>query len=258
MLGSGASAPTRIIDPDVMNAVITPCDPNRIVADFDLLTEADGAVRVLDRVVVPGETGYAVDPDWAEPGYAVPSDEDLAQALFMALDKGSALNLRTGSFRRRRALEAGPWLRVAAVAIVSGLLALGVVGAEARAIQSQAASLEAEARALYQTRTGQAAPARLSSLARQAAGGDVAQAQFLDLSQILFAGVSQTSGTQVERLSYEPAEGRLRLRLIYPNFEAAAALEEAVARAGGQLTTGGVREQNGVFIGDAALAEAGS
>ena len=258
VVGAGNPAPTAAVDPDVLRALLEVMDPDRVVADFDVLAGMSGPVRVLDRVVVPGPAGHAVDPDWAEPGYAVPDDAELARAVFARLDSGEVLNLRAGGFRRRRAVAAGPWRRVAAVGIVCALLGLGLAGAQARATARQADALEAQARALYTERTGQPAPARLSALARGAPSADAPPTQFLDLSQTLFRAVDATPGAQVERLSYEPGEARLRLRLLYTDFDAAAALETAVAQAGGTLTTGGVREQNGVFIGDAALAADGS
>ena len=254
VVGPGTEAPTRLIDPAVMDEVIARSDPARIVADFDALAGLGGPARVLDRVVVPGEAGYAVDADWAEPGYAVPTDEAVARAAFDALDAG-VLDLRGGAYRRRRAVAAGPWLRVAAAAIACLALGLVVTGLEARAVAGQADALEAQARTLYQEATGTPAPARLSSLARSApANAD--GAQFLALSDTLFAAVAATPGTRVERLSFDGSENVLRVRLAYPDFDTAAALEQAVAQAGAQLTTGGVREQNGSFIGDAALSGA--
>jgi type II secretory pathway component PulL len=257
VVGNGSPAPTRLVAPPVITDILDRVDPVAIYADFDVINETEGAVKLLDRVVIPGVEGYTVDPDWAEPGFARPNSETLAAMIFARLDQGGAVNLRTGAFRRRRAFATGPWLRVAAAALVCGVMGLALMGAESRATYAQAQSLDEQARALYQSRTGQVAPARLSSLARQVGASNGAGTAFLDLSNVLFSAIDQTPGTQVERLSYNSAEGRLRLRLIYPSFDAAASLEGAVARSGGTLTTGGVREQNGVFIGDAALAMEG-
>ena len=258
VVGPGSPAPTLILAPDVMDGLLERVDPSAVYVDFDLLSEFSGPTRLLDRVVTPGLPGDAVDLDWAEDGYAQPTDEALADAMFSRLDAGGALDLRTGPYRSRRAFRAGPWGRVAAVALACAALGLLVVGADARAVGMQADQLSAKARTDYTAATGQPAPAQLSSLARQVRTDDGSPTQFLDLSQSLFTAVAATPGTQVERLSFEAREGVLRVRLLYPDFDAAAALEEAVARAGGSLTTGNVREQNGQYVGDAAITGAGS
>ena len=58
---------------------------------------------------------------------------------------------------------------------------------------------------------------------------------------------------RVDQLRFNSDKGTLQLRLIYPSFDAAARVENAVSQAGGVLTTGGVREQNGAFVGEASL-----
>jgi len=57
----------------------------------------------------------------------------------------------------------------------------------------------------------------------------------------------------VEQLRYQDSRNELQLRIVYPSFESAGALETAIRAAGGQLTTGGVREQSGRFVGEATL-----
>jgi general secretion pathway protein L len=76
---------------------------------------------------------------------------------------------------------------------------------------------------------------------------------FLRLSQILFSGVEQIEGLSVDQLRYQDTNNELQLRLIYPSFESAGQLETAIRAAGGQLITGGVREQSGQFVGEATL-----
>ena len=57
----------------------------------------------------------------------------------------------------------------------------------------------------------------------------------------------------MEQLRYQDSKTELQLRLVYPSFESAGQLENAIRAAGGQLTTGGVREQSGRFVGEASL-----
>jgi len=80
-----------------------------------------------------------------------------------------------------------------------------------------------------------------------------------DTLNILQNGFSPKSGFQFGWRKLAPLGGlaasnnELQLRLIYPSFESAGELEQAIRSAGGQLITGGVREQSGRFIGEATL-----
>ena len=255
VIGTGDPAPTLMIARSVMNALLTQFEPQAIYADFDVLAGlGDGPVRVLDRIVSPGPQGDAVDPDWMDAPGRIIEDAALAAAVFERMDRGEPLNMRSGAYRRRAQINAGPWMRVAAAALMCGLLGVGVSWADARATQAQAQVVRDKARAAYTQITGQAAPDNLSRAARNAAPSGTDRAAFLALSDMLFSAMAAHPDIQVERLSYELAENSLRLRLIYPGFEAAGALERTVSASGARLATGGVREQNGRFIGDASLS----
>lgn len=258
VLGSGDPAPTLMVARTVMAAVLERFDAHQIYADFDALAGlAGGPLRLLDRVVVPGPQGEAVDPDWAESSGTVYDDETVARALFDRIDSGVALNLRSGAYRRRAQIQAGPWARVAAVALVCGLLGLGLTLANARATVAQADAVQDKAKALYTQMTGQPAPDNLARAARLVGASETDPAAFLALSDRLFTAMAAHPDITVERLSYELRENNLRLRLVYPGFEAAGALERTVAASGASFVTGGVREQNGRFIGDASLSLGG-
>jgi len=263
IVGAGDPAPTVMIAKSVMRALMTRFDPHHVFADFDALDGlgaaigaglAGGPVRLLDRIVTPGPQGNAVDPDWADMPGAVYDDDTLARALFARLDSGSALDLRSGEFRRRAQVQAGPWAKVAAAALICGVLGLGLGLADARATAVQADAVQDKARSVYTQITGQEAPTNLGRAARNAAPSGADPAAFLALSNTLFTAMAAHPDIQVERLSYEQADNNLRLRLIYPGFESAGALERTVATSGASFVTGGVREQNGRFIGDATLS----
>ena len=255
VLGPGSPAATLAVAPDVMEAA-TALGPVRVVADFDALQGlGEQPVALLDRVVFPGPTGYSVDADWSEARPAPHPDETLRDAVFARLDSGDTLDLRSGPYRRRAKLSLGRWSAVAAAALACAGLSLGLALSDARAVQAQADTIRADARALYETRTGQPAPASPAQLPSGAAD----DARFLQLSQALFTAASAHPAIEVERLSWDARDGVLRLRLVYPDFDAATALEASFASLPGvQFTTGGVREQNGRFIGDAALAIEGA
>lgn len=259
VIGADDPAPTLMVARTVMTALLERFDPHHIYADFDVLAGlAGGPIRLLDRIVTPGAQGDAVDPDWAETSGIVYDGETLARSIFEYIDSGAALDLRSGAYRRRTQMQAGPWVRVAAVAVVCGLLGLGLTLANARATSAQADAVETKARTVYTQVTGQVAPDNLARAVRRVGPSDTDPAAFLALSDTLFTAMATHPDITVERLSYELRENSLRLRLIYPGFESAGALERTVAASGATFVTGGVREQNGRFIGDAALSLGGA
>jgi len=83
--------------------------------------------------------------------------------------------------------------------------------------------------------------------------GAVAPTQFLALNSIAFQALSTFDDVTIDRLSYQNNRDEIQLRLIYPSFERADAVKQAMEQAGGDFTPGGVREQNGRFVGEAVL-----
>ena len=211
-----------------MDDALADNDPRAVFADFDALAGAGpDPISLLERVVLPGKLGEAVDADWADaPGLSL-GDADLARALFARLDAGEALDLRSGPYRRRIQVQAGPWARIAAGALTCGALGTGLGLADARAKTVQADALRAEAAALYTQATGQAAPDNIARAASRAAPADTDPAAFLALSDRLFATLATQPDVRVERMSLG---------------------------VGATLTTGGVREQGGRYVGDAAFS----
>lgn len=257
VVGAGELAPTAIINPEIMEQMIGASDPAMIVSDFDALADlpTEGSdVVLLDRVVRPGSTGLSLDPDWSEGDAIVVDDEAMARAIFARIDRKAVLNLRAGPYRKRTKIDAGPWMGIAALFIACLVLGLGLRLADIRAKSAQADALNSEARMLYTQMTGQAPPQPLSRLARQAGVSGASSTLFLSLSDQLFDTLSEHPDVSIERLSYDIEEAALRLRLIYPSFEAASEVEQSFATRGTTFVTGGVREQNGVFVGDANLS----
>lgn len=259
IVGQGDVALTRIISKTAMDACLAELDPHQIYADFDALAGvSDDAVFLLDRVVCPGATPFTLDPDWSETSGTVYDDQTLAAMIFTQIDLGNCPDLRRGAYRRRRKIQAGPWVAIAATAIVCALLGVSASVAEMRARTAQADSLQAQAQSLYVQATGQPAPDNLARAVRRAAPQGSDPTTFLALSDSLFAAMSQHPDITIERLSFEAQDNMLRLRLIYPDFDAAAGLERSLTQSGASFTAGGVREQSGRFIGDAAIALAGA
>lgn len=255
VVGPGDPALTLMVARSDMDTVLQALDPNRMLADFDALAGLAGEdIGLLDRVVTPGPQGMSVDRAWVDGSVTQLDDDTIARAIFDRLDGDGYVDLRSGAYRRRANIQAGPWARIAAVALLCCVLGLGLSWADSRAKLQQADALRDQAKALYTQRTGQPAPDNLSRLARLSTTAEADAANFLALSDSLFAALSRHPDIMVERLSFEARENSLRLRLIYPGFEAAGALERTVAESGAVFVTGGVREQGGRFIGDASLA----
>lgn len=254
-----------VIDKDVLSENLTHLkeaglSPLRAIADFEALTDLDGDVSLLDRVVTTGLTGHAMDIEWAEDGQSY-SDEALLGAIGARLEKNESLNILQNGFSPKGDFQFN-WkkmLPLGGLAACLGLAALVFHGAEARALKLQASDLKTQTARIYADATGQAAPSNPALAATRALkSGANDNLAFLRLSKILFSGVAQVEGLSVEQLRYQDSKNELQLRLIYPSFESAGEFEAVIRAAGGRLTTGGVREQSGRFIGEATLQEGAS
>jgi len=230
--------------------------PSKAIADFEALAGIEGNVALLDRVVTTGPLGHAMDKNWANEASIEYSDEILLAEIGAKLEQNDTLNILQNGFSPKSGFQFG-WRKLAplgGLAACLGLAALVLHGAEARALKQQTADLKVQTAQIYTDATGQAAPsnpALAATRAMKSSGSD--NLAFLRLSQILFSGVEQVDGLSVEQLRYQDSNNELQLRLIYPSFESAGELEQAIRSAGGQLITGGVREQSGRFIGEATL-----
>ena len=239
---------------DILMESLGRLKPKAAYADYDVLL-GDAALFVIDRVVEPGIA--ALDLDWTEEKLARPTDDELAALFADGLASGRGLNLLQGDYRAQSGFEVprGPAIRMAALAACT-LLGLFIWnGIQDRAAMKQAETLRAQTASDYLSATGQRAPENPGRAAAQSLqAGPGPTAGFLDLSAVLFTGLSTMDDVRVDQLRFNSENGTLQLRLIYPSFDAAARVENSIARAGGRLTTGGVREQNGSFVGEATLA----
>ena len=246
-----------VIDKSVMDSLVETLGalkPKAVYADYDLLI-GENALRIIDRAVEPGLA--ALDLDWTEETLTEPSDAALAAQFAEGLADGRGLNLLQGDYRSQSNLNIPrvPSIRFGALAACA-LLALFVWnGVTDRAATAQAEDLRAQTAADYLAATGNTAPPNPGRAAvKSIQSGSVKSAGFLDLSSILFTGLSTMDDVRVDQLRFNAEEGTLRLRLIYPDFDAAGRAETAIEQAGGKLGTGGVREQDGAFVGEATLS----
>ena len=245
-----------VIDTTVMDALIETLgglNPKAAYADYDVLDGAT-AILVIDRAVEPGIA--ALDLDWTEEVLTELSDEALAKLFDEGLSAGRGLNLLQGQYRSRSNvnLPRVPAIRLAALAASALLMAFVWSGVKDRAALTQAEDLRAQTAPDYLAATGERAPSNPGRTAvKSLQSRPVSTGKFLELSSVLFAGMAGLDDVRVDQLRFNSDKGTLQLRLIYPSFDAAARVENAVAQAGGVLTTGGVREQNGAFVGEASL-----
>ena len=239
---------------EILKETLGGLKPKAAYADYDLLA-GNTALLVIDRAVEPGVA--ALDLDWTEEKLAQPTDGELAGLFADGLTEGRGLNLLQGAYRAQSGFNVPriPAIRLASLA-ASALLAVFVWnGVQDRAAMKQAESLRAQTASDYLAATGQRAPSNPGRTAAQnLQSGPVPTDGFLDLSSVLFTGLSALDDIRVDQLRFNSENGTLQLRLIYPSFDAAARAESSIAQAGGRLTTGGVREQNGSFVGEATLA----
>ncbi len=246
-----------IVDQDVMDRLLETLGglrPKAVYADYDLLS-GDKALHVIDRAVEPSRA--ALDLDWTDETLGRVSDGKLAALFAEGLFAGRGLNLLQGDYRARSNINVPrvPLIRFGALAATAALALFVWGGVQARAAGAQAKDLRAQTAAEYLAATGNRAPSNPGRKAAQSLkAGPTTPTGFLDLSSILFSGLSGFEDMRVDQLRYNAADKVLRLRLIYPSFGAAAQVEAAISKAGGVLTTGGVREQEGAFVGEATLS----
>jgi len=230
--------------------------PSKAVADFEALSDITGDIEVLGRIVTTGALGHAMDASWSENKAEKVSDADIIAAIAAKLEQGEMLNLLQNGFSPKSGfnIDARKFAGFGAMAACLGITALVLQSVEARALRMQAAELKTQTAQIYTEATGQAAPANPALAATRALkSGGKDNLTFLRLSQTLFNGVDTIEGLSVEQLRFQEAREELQLRIIYPSFESASEFEAAIRSAGGQLTTGGVREQSGQFVGEATL-----
>lgn len=246
-----------VIDKSIMDAVVDTfggLKPKAAYVDYDLL-RGDRAVLVIDRAVEPGLA--ALDLNWTNESLLEPTDKNLAIQFAEGLSAGRGLNLLQGDYRSQSSFDLPrvPVIRFGALA-ASAMLAFFIWnGVKDNAALAQAEAMRTKTAAEYLETTGQRArsnPGRTA--AKSAQSGPVQTTGFLDLSNVLFRGLSTMEDIRVDQLRFNASEGTLRLRLIYPDFDGAGRAETVISQAGGMLTTGGVREQDGAFVGEATLS----
>lgn len=233
--------------------------PAAIYADFDLLPEGTAPLRFFEQVIAAAPVALTDDAGWDADMTARAGLVDAAQ-LAALFDTSKATNLLQDEFAVRRALFGGsaggfaPWRAAAAALAFAGIAALLLDASKLRADAVQTQMLKADMAKLYTDATGQPLrgnPAR--DLRKRLDGGEQVSLGYSQLANMALTSAQSIDGVSVETMRYDGQNARLILTLHYPAFETASAFQAAVKSRGGNLSVGGVREQNGVLVGEAVL-----
>lgn len=257
VIGPAQDARLAVIDESALRVVLTKLesqglDIGDIYADFDWAAPQDAPIKLSDRIIFTGREGYTIDPEWADDDLA-----DIPLSNWASLSpRGGALSLRQGEFapRNKFNLPFASLSKIAALLVITGFSWLTLQWAGARAVQKQTVSLKMQTAELYTQSTGQAAPANPAlALTRAVKSSPKSGANFQTLLAELNTVLAETDNIAIQTLTFDEAKSQLSLRLIYPSFESAGALEQAANRSGTIFRAGGVREQNGELIGEAVF-----
>ena len=258
-----SDARIAVVQTDVLRLMIERVEKHgstvdNIYADFDWLGKA-GTLRLADRTIITGPEGYTLDPEWAEEEHA-----GLAQTAWADIQhfahKAQPISLRRGIFSEktsftfpRRGLSS-----LAALVLIAGLVWLGHTASKVRALNSHTQFLRSENAALYTEATGKAAPNNPAlTITRALKTTPKSASGFLSLSARFNHTLATIDGVVIDSLSYDAAKSELKLRLVYPDFDAADKIEQAAKHSGGIFKPGGIAERNGVLIGDARFMVGG-
>jgi len=228
----------------------------RIFADFDVVPKrVSETVRLDDRVITPGKNGFTQDPEWVSGTPEPERSYDLFSVL-EALEFEGAINLAQGEFasQARQFPHMSGFKRAAVLAFMLGLSFLAWQGVQLRSLKTQTAQHKSEAIDIYKAATGRTVSNPARQIAKAIKTQPKSSGEFLTLSNLLFAQLRSVEGVEIDMLRYETRSAALTLRLIYPDFETAARLEQALISAGANFQSGGVREQNGAMIGEAVMS----
>ncbi len=219
-----------------------------IYADFDVLSASD-KIHTAYRLIYPGPLGYALDSE---------TDGDNPLLYLPHINCENSINLASGPYGARQAFTVnfGQLKGLAACLLAAGLGGLIYLGAQGYALNRQADDLREQTAALYTSITGQPAPANPAQKVRRAQRtGQNVKADFLSLSSAFFEGLRQVEGVEIDSLRFNDSRNELVLKLIYPGFDSASALESVLNNEKGQFRSGAVREQGDAetLIGEAVF-----
>ncbi len=168
------------------------------------------------------------------------------------------LSLLQGPFKLRGRLSFDPsvWVRSGALAasLLLALVAIQVV--EAVRLDARASQTHAKAEALFRETfpdVRRVVNPRAQMAARLRALGTAGTAPFLALTGLLYGGLKDLGGVELQDLRYYAERGEIGARVTYRDYADLERLKARVAQRGGRLVEGGSRQQGGVIEGDVTV-----
>ncbi len=249
VLGAGEDQRVGVIARTRMDEILSQMDnaniaPTKLIAEYEAFPASRGAIRTWNRDIHPGSMGYSLDSG---------DEGDNPLSLIPEMNFDGALNYAQGDFVRRGSnLSFTKNLgRLAALLLVSGLVWLGWHGAEARAMNKQTEAIKLQTTEVYTQATGQSAPVNPAlAVTRALRQKGSVSADFMDLSAAFNGGLAQVDGILIDSVRFNAQRSELDVKLIYPDFDSATALEQIFTGTSGNFQSGSVREQSGELIGE--------
>jgi type II secretion system protein L len=184
---------------------------------------------------------------------ALNHEADLLRLFAQAIEKGQAVELLTGAYRRKKpgGFRFAPWRRAATV--VGAAAALGLVAFVAGANRDArvAVRLEERAAAAHQSAFPDFAGDDLEAHARGVLAQGSATANFLDLSAVLAESVEATPDLAIDRVRFDAARGEFSFAIRSGTDAAIEQLRGKLAERGVTATDqGGYRRSGAIWIGE--------
>ena len=244
--------------------------PDCAFANFELLG-GDEQVVLDGHLLVHSDNGlgYAIETELAphvlDAGQDLPAEISLPDYLGQVLHtlgeggKGQGhrpVNLLQNSFQTRRqpGIRATRRILSLAAAVLIAFLVVNIgqglyTAKKTRQVRTQIEQIYKE------VFPGQKIPANPLAALRKAKSrqGRTDRQTFLTLSSILFKGLEDIQGIDLDSLRYDADRGELSVSIRYPDFEAVEKLKKAVSAAGGVFVENGTRQSARGLMGDAVV-----
>jgi len=242
-------------------------EPGRVTPDYLCLpVEEETRAIALGGIVIvrlAGGLGFTAETDTArlllgDAGHmAAPLDVGEAAALerFHAGMEAAEIDLLQGPYEARHGFPVGfnAFRRTAVIGGVAAACYMALMLSQGWWYDHQTQALDGEAEAILRQvfpDVGRVVNARAQMQARLNALTGGSSGRFLQLSDMLVAGLNGVPGVTIRNLRYDEGQGELAAEMAYADFEDMEAVKAAIARRGGSVEEGGSRNNGDTMIGD--------
>lgn len=172
----------------------------------------------------------------------------LFQAAYTTLSNGVPLNLLQEQYAPRRAwtFPGSHWRRAAMLAGAAVALSIALQVVDSIRLNGEADAAYLRADAVFREVMPQGTRlmnARTQMRAHTDKLSAVASNMFLQISGLLYAGVSAVEGVEIDSLRFDRTRSEVAASLSLPSFDAMEQIAEVVSSGGGILQEGGARQQ---------------